>query len=99
MDDFDLDALLVPGNSFASMPAKAGYPSICVPGPLVPNTASNLPDGFNAKPGPYGITFSGKAWSEPKLIAIAYAFEQATKYRVPPFSTPALPKDSKGNTK
>ena len=39
-----------------------------------------FPDGFNAKPGPYGITFTGKACSEPTLIRLAYAFEQATKW-------------------
>lgn len=99
MDDNQLDALLSPANSFASMPAKAGYPSICVPGGLVPNTTSNLPAGFNALPGPYGVTFTGKAWSEPRLIGLAYAFEQATQHRIPPFSAPPLDKDIKGNAR
>ncbi len=97
IDANELDALLSPSNSFASMPAKAGYPSVIVPGRLVPNTATGLPPGFNALPGPYGITFTGKAWSDPRLIAIAYAFEQASKFRVPPPSTPPLPGDIKGN--
>jgi amidase len=39
------------------------------------------------------VTFSGRAFSEPRLIALAYAFEQATHYRVPPPSTPPLPTD------
>jgi amidase len=33
---------------------------------------------------PVGISFFGRAWSEPKLIRIAYAFEQVTRHRTPP---------------
>jgi amidase len=33
---------------------------------------------------PVGISFFGVAWSEPKLISLAYAFEQLTKFRRPP---------------
>ena len=47
-----------------------------------------FPDGFNAKPAPFGVGFTGAACSEPRLIELAYAFEQATKRRVPP---PGLP--------
>jgi amidase len=39
---------------------------------------------------PAGITFFGRAWSESKLIALAYSYEQATRHRRPPASTPAL---------
>ena len=42
------------------------------------------------------MTFSGRAFSEPRLIGLAYAFEQATHYRVPPPSAPALPGDTVG---
>jgi amidase len=89
----DFDAILFSGNSGAGTPAKAGYPSIVVPGGFFVNAPTNppLPDGFNALPGPAGVTFSGPAFSEPRLIALAYAFEQATHYRVPPPSAPALP--------
>jgi len=56
-----------------------------VPFALVANAPTPaFPAGFDAKPGPYGVSFSGMACSEPKLIALAYAFEQATKKRVPP---------------
>ena len=40
---------------------------------------------------PAGITFFGRAWSEPKLIGLAYSYEQATRHRRAPSSTPALP--------
>ena len=47
-----------------------------------------FPEGFDAQPAPFGVSFTGTACSEPKLLALAYAFEQATKRRVPP---PAMP--------
>jgi amidase len=92
----DFDALLFSGNSGAGTPAKAGYPSIVVPGGFFDNNIITppFPAGFTALPGPAGVTFSGRAFSEPRLIALAYAFEQATHYRVPPASTPPLPSDT-----
>lgn len=90
----DYDALLFSGNSGAATPAKAGYPSIVVPGGFFNNVVNPpFPAGFNAQPGPAGVTFSGRAFSEPRLIALAYAFEQATHIRVPPASVPPLPTD------
>ncbi len=84
-----LDAILTPGSSGANLAARAGYPIIVVPFATVPNApALPLSDGFNAKPAPYGVGFTGTACSEPRLIALAYAFEQATKRRVPPASAP-----------
>jgi amidase len=82
-----LDALLFPGASGAGIAAKPGYPTVIVPFATVPNAPANapFPEGFNAKPGPYGVSFTGVACSEPRLIELAYAFEQATKKRVPPF--------------
>jgi amidase len=47
-----------------------------------------LPAGFGARPSPLGVSFTGTSCSEPKLIALAYAFEQATKRRVPPAEFP-----------
>jgi amidase len=84
----DFDAILASANSFAGTPAKAGYPSITVPGGFLP------PDGIIVNPFPSGVTFSGPAFSEPTLIGLAYAFEQATLHRVPPASTPPLPSDT-----
>jgi amidase len=87
MDKHRLDALVAPTsgpatlidlvngdygvNGSSTLPAVAGYPDITVPA------------GFE-RGLPVGISFFGRAWSEGKLIAIAYAFEQATKHRRPP---------------
>jgi amidase len=55
----------------ATMAAVAGYPHITVPAGYVHGL-------------PVGISFVGRAWSEPTLIKLAYAYEQATKHRKPP---------------
>ncbi|MFZ0472928.1 MAG: amidase [Bacteroidales bacterium] len=66
---------LINGDAFvlsSSSPAAiAGYPNISVPMGLV--------DGL-----PVGISFFGRAWSEPLLLEIAYAYEAGTKYRTAP---------------
>jgi amidase len=85
--DDDIDALLFSENGGAGTPAIAGYPSITVPGGFLP------PTGAIENPFPSGVTFSGPAFSEPRLIALAFAFEQATLLREPPASTPPLPSD------
>jgi amidase len=85
-----LDALLFPGASGAGIAAKPGYPTVIVPFATVPNAPPNrpFPEGFNARPAPYGVSFTGTACSEGRLIELAYAFEQITKRRVPPASAP-----------
>ena len=92
MKNNQLDALLFPGPSSAAIAAKPGYPTVIVPFGLVPNAppapAQPFPEGFAAKPPPFGVGFTGMACSEPRLIELAYAFEQATKRRVPPSSAP-----------
>ncbi len=94
----NLDALLFPGGGGAAIAAKPGYPTVIVPFGFVPTAASGgpgagaaggsgaqaFPAGFDPKPAPYGVSFTGGACSEPKLIALAYAFEQATRRRVAP---------------
>lgn len=80
-----LDALLFPSNFGAAIAAKPGYPTVIVPFGTLPNAPiPALPEGFSAKPSPFGVSFTAGACSEPRLIALAYAFEQATKRRVPP---------------
>jgi amidase len=89
MKQHQLDAILFPGSSGSGLGARPGYPSVMVPFALVPNEPTPpFPDGFHAKPQPYGVTFAGLACSEPRLIGLAYSFEQATKKRVPPGATP-----------
>jgi amidase len=82
-----LDALLFPGVTSANIAARTGYPSVTVPYALLPVTASGnnaFPAGFVPRPAPFNVTFTGTACSEPRLVALAYAFEQATKKRIPP---------------
>jgi amidase len=62
-------------GGFSTPTAVAGYPHITVPAGYIYGL-------------PVGISFIGRAWSEPKLIALAYAYEQLTKYRKPPTFQP-----------
>ena len=87
MNDHHLDALMLPTGSPAwktdltdgdhylggnsSFAAIAGYPNITVPMGFIDNL-------------PVGVSFFGRAWSEPVLIEIAYGFEQGTKVRRAP---------------
>lgn len=66
-----LDAVVVPFSFFVSILARGGYPGVTVPA------------GYE-KGAPFGIIFGGLKGSEPKLIEIAYSFEQATLIRKPP---------------
>jgi amidase len=85
MDRHRLDAVLFPGWSGASIAAKAGYPSVLVPAGFVSGVGDKATPEF-----PFGATFAGRAWSEPTLLRLAYAFEQATgAWRMPP-GLPAL---------
>ncbi len=86
-----LDALFFPGAGSAGIAAKPGYPTVIVPFALVPPAPpanAPYPQGYTPAPAPYGVSFTGTACSEPRLIELAYAFEQATKRRVPPGSAP-----------
>ena len=87
MDEHRLGALLAPtggpawvtdlingdsyGGGSSGGAAVSGYPNITVPAGFVHGL-------------PVGVSFFGRAWSEGKLIRLAYAFEQATKVRRPP---------------
>ena len=78
-----LDAVIFAGSRGSSHLAKSGYPSVSVPYGMVAN-GTGFPPGFTPKPMPMGVAFSGLACSEPRLLALAYAFEQVTKKRRPP---------------
>jgi len=95
MDKYKLDAMLGPTGGIASLvdlaggggggggggssqfPAVAGYPHITVPA------------GFHFGL-PLGVSFYGRAWTEPVLIRLAYAYEQATKARKAPEFTATI---------
>jgi amidase len=93
MDKHKLDALVAPTGGPAWMtdlvngdhatgssttpPAVAGYPHITVPAGFI----------FGL---PVGLSFFGRAWSEPILLKFAYAFEQATRFRKPPQFLPTV---------
>ena len=81
-----LDAILFPGSTGAAISARVGYPTVIVPFGMVPNVpqTSPFPASFDARPGPYGVSFAGRACSEPRLIELAFAFERATRRRVSP---------------
>lgn len=99
MDQFNLDALVAPtgappwtidlidGDHFlgaSSQPiALAGYPGI------------NVPAGFTFEAS-VGITFMGRAFSEPTLIKLAFAYEQASKARHKPKYLPSSPPGEAG---
>ena len=57
---------------------------------LVDAASVTVPAGFTVDDLPVGITFFGRVYSDASLIKFAYAYEQATKYRKPPASTPPL---------
>jgi Asp-tRNA(Asn)/Glu-tRNA(Gln) amidotransferase A subunit family amidase len=91
MDELKLDVLAYPplqrrpamigdsqSGSTCQLSASSGLPAI------------SIPAGFTDDGLPVGIELLGRAWSEPRLLAVAYAFEQATHHRRPPSTTPPL---------
>jgi amidase len=64
------------GPSASEMPAIAGYPHLTVP--------MGLADGL-----PVGISFIGTAWTDAQVLSAGYAFEQASRMRVPPRYLPS----------
>ncbi|KAA1183287.1 amidase family protein [Paenibacillus sp. B2(2019)] len=72
LKEHNLDALLFPADFGARITSRAGYPSIVVP------------SGYTSAGAPFGVTFSAKAYQEPTLIKLAYAYEQNYKVRKAP---------------
>lgn len=69
------------GDNSQDLSPHTGFPAITVPMGLVGEGYPGLP---------VGITFLAAAWSEPRLIELAYSYEQATHHRVPPTTVPSL---------
>lgn len=101
MADQKLDAMVYPHQNRLVVPigetqverngvlaSIIGFPAITVPAGFSPPIKS-APIGV-----PIGIEFLGRPWSESSLLNLAYSFEQATKYRRPPVSTPPLSSNS-----
>src|SRR5450631_2465319 len=97
MADDQLDAIVFPHQKRLVVPigetqaerngalgSATGFPSVVVPGGFSSST-STAPSGV-----PVGIELLGRPWSEKVLIEIAYGYEQATKHRRPPPTTPPL---------
>jgi amidase len=85
MTQHKLDAVVFSGTAGASIAAKAGYPSVLVPAGFIGGV-----DGKETPDFPLGLTFAGRAWSEAKLLRLAYAYEQASTARRPPTGLPPL---------
>lgn len=79
MSRHKLDAVIFPAALGCVVPAKAGYPSVQVPAGFTSGVGDR-----KTPPYPIGLTFTGRAWSEAKLLRFAYAYEQATHHRRPP---------------
>ncbi len=102
LDDNDLDAIVYPTSP--TRPGPAGVyrgSSAPNPAPSATNLAnlSGLPDlivpaGYTGDRLPVGISFLGREFSEARLLALGYAFEQATRVRRDPVHAPALPGDT-----
>ena len=88
MNALELDALLFQGSGGAGIAAKPGYPTVIVPFGFLAEVDPPMPEGFDVKPRPFGVSFTGMACSEPRLLELAYSFEQATMLRVAP---PGMP--------
>jgi aspartyl-tRNA(Asn)/glutamyl-tRNA(Gln) amidotransferase subunit A len=84
------DALVAPSRGTVAYPvdmdfSKAypkfgGGPSLIPAGNLAGQPALSVPCGFGANQLPTGIQFTGRAWSEARLIALAHAYQQATTW-------------------
>ncbi len=85
MNQHKLDAVLFPSSGGCVISAKAGYPSVMVPAGFISGAGDKDTPDY-----PLGVTFAGRAWSEHKLLRLAYAYEQASNMRKPPPGLPAL---------
>jgi amidase len=94
MDELGIDVLAFPTATF---PPKLNGDRNTTPAGTVSGIASALhwpaavvPMGYSHEGLPSGLQLLGRSWSEPILIELAYAYEQATQHRVPPTTAPSL---------
>jgi amidase len=94
MDELRIDALAFPT---ATYPPKLNGDRNTTPAGMLSGIASALhwpaavvPMGYSYESLPSSLQLMGRPWSEPILIGIAYAYEQATRRRVPPSTVPPL---------
>ena len=94
MDEMRIDALAIPTATYP--PRLNGDRDMSAAGTrsgiasALHWPAAVVPMGYSYESLPSGLQLIGRPWSEPILIAIAYAFEQATQHRVPPSTVPPL---------
>jgi Asp-tRNA(Asn)/Glu-tRNA(Gln) amidotransferase A subunit family amidase len=77
MDDGDLDVLVGIDTLQSLIYPFAGFPAIA------------MPAGLSVGGVPFAVTFIGRPKSDPELIGMAYAFEQASQFRIPPTLAPS----------
>ncbi len=94
MDDAKIDAMLLP---VAAYPPKINGDRNTTPAGALTWVASGLhwpsavvPMGYTGEDLPSGVQFVGRPWTEPVLLELAYAYEQATHHRKPPSTVPPL---------
>jgi aspartyl-tRNA(Asn)/glutamyl-tRNA(Gln) amidotransferase subunit A len=83
------DAIIAPSRSTVAYPINVDFdkaypgpsgPPLIPAGNIVGQPALSVPNGFGEKNLPTGIQFTGRVWSEVKLIALAHAYQQATDW-------------------
>jgi amidase len=85
-----LDALLYPANQARPATHEGGLarygeePGTCEESAMTGLPQVTVPGGFLAGKYPFGVSFLGRMWADARLLALAYAYEQATHHRRPP---------------
>jgi Asp-tRNA(Asn)/Glu-tRNA(Gln) amidotransferase A subunit family amidase len=90
MDRERVDALLYPANQArphtheGGLERYGGEPGTCEPSAMTGLPQVTVPAGFIGGRYPFGVSFLGRLWSDRELLAVAYAYEQATHHRRAP---------------
>src|SRR4030095_16988756 len=95
MEQGHLDAILYPANQArphtheGGLERYGGEPGTCEPSAMTGLPQITVPARFAGGRSPFGGSFLGRLWSDRDLLALAHAYEQATRHRRPPEATPA----------